>query len=134
MSKSNTTENDVLKAVLTGVDPAWRANANRFLALHTVDPGEAGNQSTSEATYTGYARIPIATGAWTDGGSTFSNTNLLQFGQCTAGSNTITHASIGTLVSGTGQILYKGALASALSVSNGIQPQFAAAAVTVSED
>lgn len=134
MSKGNTTENDVLKAVLTGVDPAWRANANRFLALHTADPGEAGGQTTSEATYTGYARIPIATGAWTDGGSTFTNTNLLQFAQCTAGTNTITHVSIGTLSSGVGQVLYKGPLTSSLAVSNGIQPQFAAGALSVSED
>ena len=134
MSKSNTTENDVLKAVLTGVDPTWRSNANRYLALHTADPGEAGSQTTSEATYTSYARIAIATSAWTDGGSTFSNTNLAQFPQCTGGTNTITHVSIGTLTSGAGQILYSGALNSSLSVSNGIQPQFAATSLTVAED
>jgi len=134
MSKSNTTENDVLKAVLTGVDPSWRANANRYLALHTADPGEGGSQTTSEATYTGYTRIAIATGAWTDGGSSFTNSALLQFPQCTGGTNAITHVSIGTLVSGAGQILYSGALNSPLSVANLIQPQFAAGALTVTED
>ncbi len=134
MSKGNTAENDMLKAMLTGVDPAWRGNANRYIALHTADPGEAGSQTTSEATYTSYARIAIATGAWTDGGSTFSNTNLAQFAQCTGGSNTITHVSIGTASSGAGQILYSGALTSSLAVSNGIQPQFSAGALQVSED
>ncbi len=134
MSKANTTENDVLAMILTGVDPAWRGNANRYLALHTADPGEAGSQTTSEATFTSYARIAIATADWTDGGSTFSNTNLAQFPQCTGGTNTITHVSIGTLASGAGQILYSGALNSSLSVSNGIQPQFAAGALTVAED
>ena len=134
MSKGNTTENDVLAMVLTGVDPAWRGNANRYLALHTADPGEAGSQTTSEATFTSYARVAIANADWTDGGSTFSNTNLAQFPQCTGGTNTITHVSIGTVTSGAGQILYSGALTSSLSVSNGIQPQFAAGALTVAED
>ena len=134
MSKANDTENDVLAMVLTGADPAWRANANRYLALHTADPGEAGTQATSEATYTSYARIAIGTGDWTDGGSTFSNTLLEQFPQCTGGTNTITHVSIGELSTGAGQVFYSGALNSSLAVSNGIQPQFAAAALTVTED
>jgi hypothetical protein len=134
MSKGNTTENDVLKANLTGVDPAWRANANRYLALHTADPGEAGSQTTSECAYTSYARVAIGVGDWTDGGSTFSNTNLEQFPQCTGGSEVVTHVSIGTAASGAGQIIYSGALSSSLSVSNGIKPQFAASALTVTED
>lgn len=134
MSKANDTENDVLAMILTGVDPAWRSNANRYLALHTADPGEGGTQATSEATYTSYARIAIGTGDWTDGGSTFTNTNLEQFPQATGGTNTITHVSIGELSTGTGQIFYSGALTSSLSVSNGIQPQFAAGALSVAED
>lgn len=134
MSKGNTTENDVLKAVLTGVDPSWRGNANRYLALHTADPGEGGSQTTSEASYTSYTRVAISTSDWTDGGSSFTNTSLVQFPQCTGGTNTITHVSIGTASSGTGQILYSGALNSSLSVANLIQPQFAANALTVTED
>jgi hypothetical protein len=134
MSKGNTTENDVLAMVLTGVDPAWRGNANRYIALHTADPGEGGSQTTSECAYTSYARVAIGTGDWTDGGSSFTNTNLEQFPQCTGGSETITHVSIGTLTSGAGQILYSGALTSSLAVSNGIQPQFAAGSLAVSED
>lgn len=42
MSKSNTTENDTLDANLRAVDPSWRANASRWIALHTSDPGEGG--------------------------------------------------------------------------------------------
>lgn len=134
MSKANATENDVLKANLKGTDPSWRANASRFIALHTADPGEAGSQTTSEATFTGYARVAVPIADWTDGGSTFSNTNAITFPQCTGGSNTITHVSIGTLTSGAGQILYSGALSSPLSVSNLITAIFAAAALTVTED
>jgi hypothetical protein len=78
--------------------------------------------------------VAIGIADWTDGGSTFSNTLLEQFPQCTGGSETITHVSIGTVVAAAGQIIYSGALLSSLAVSNGIQPQFAALALTVTED
>jgi hypothetical protein len=135
MSKSNTTENDILAMALKGVDPAWRANANSFVALHTADPGEAGTQLTNEATYGSYARVPVAKASgWTDAGSTFTNAALIQFPQCSSGTNVVTHVSIGTLVSGAGQVLWSGALSASLSVSTGIQPQFSAGVLSVSED
>jgi hypothetical protein len=135
MSLSNTTENDVLKMMLQGTDPAWRASATQYLALHTADPGEAGTAITSEATYTGYARVAVTKASdWTDGGSTFSNATLKQFPQCTAGTNAITHFSVVTTASGAGQILGSGALSATLNVSAGIQPQFAIGALTVAAD
>lgn len=134
MSKANTTENDVLKMILQGTDPAYRAGANLYLALFTADPGEAGSIA-NEATYTSYARVALVKAtAWTDGGSTFSNAGLIQFPQCTGGSNLITHVALITTASGAGQILYKGALNSSLTVTNLIQPQFAIAALSISED
>ena len=42
MSKSNTTENDILKMILQGTDPSWRAGATQYVALHTADPADAG--------------------------------------------------------------------------------------------
>jgi len=135
MSKSNTTENDVLKAILQGTDPSWRAGANLYLALYTADPGEAGTATTNEATYTSYARITLVkASAWSDGGSTFSNAALLQFPQCTGGTNTITHVAIVTTSSGAGQILYSGALNASLNVANLIQPQFGIGNLQVQED
>lgn len=135
MSKSNTTENDVLKMALQGVDPSWRVAANLYCALHTADPGDAGTATTSEATYTGYARVAMVKAtAWTDGGASFSNAALVQFPKCTGGTNTITHFSICTTASGAGQILYSGALSSSLAVSNNIQPQFGIGELVVIED
>ena len=135
MSKSNTTENDVLKMILQGTDPSWRAGATQYVALHTADPGDAGTAVTSEATYTSYARVAVTKAtAWTDGGSSFSNTALVQFPKCTGGTNNITHFSIVTSASGAGQILYSGALSSTLGVSNNIQPQFGAGELVVTED
>jgi hypothetical protein len=136
MSKANSTENDTLDAILRGVDPSWRANANRWIALHTADPGEAGTAVTSEATYTSYARVQVTASSGfsaASGGST-ANTGLIQFPQCTGGTNTITHVSIVTTSSGAGQILYSGALNSSLSVANLIQPQFAIGALQIQED
>lgn len=136
MSKSNTTENDVLLKIFQATELSWDANTDLYLALHTADPGEAGNQTTSEATYTSYARVAVARSAagWDVVGNAASNDDLLQFPQCTGGSNTITHISIGTASSGAGQILYSGALNASLAVANLIQPQLAAGALIVTED
>lgn len=136
ISKSNSTENDTLDAILRGVDPAWRGNANRYIALYTADPGETGTATTNEATYTSYARVTVtaSTGFTAASDGSTSNTGLIQFPQCTGGTNTITHVGIVTTVSGAGQILYSGALNSSLAVANLIQPQFAIGALVVTED
>ena len=136
MSKSNTTENDTLDAILRGVDPSWRSGANRYIALYTADPGEAGTAITSEATFGSYARqlVTASTGFTAASGGSSSNTGLIQFPECTSGSETITHVAIVTTASGAGQILYSGALNASRAVSTGIQPQFAIGALVVTED
>lgn len=143
MSKGNTFENDVLKLIFNATAIANIADnasssplTNLYVSLHTGDPGEAGDQTTSEATYTSYARVAVersGTG-WTVSGNTATNAALVQFPQCSGGTNTITHVGVGTLTSGGGKLLYKGALDASLSVSSGIQPQFAAGALDISED
>lgn len=134
MSKSNATETDLLNLVFKATALPWAAATELDIHLHTADPGEAGNSSTSEATYGSYAPVTVnrAGSAWTVVGNTAVNANLVQFPQCTSGANTITHVSI--TPEGSTQILYSGALNSALSVSSGIQPQFAASALSISED
>ena len=134
MSLSNTTENATLKMHLQGTDPAYRAGATNYLMLLTADPGEAGSVA-NEATYTGYARVPLTKeSAWTDGGSTFTNASLIQFGVCTAGSNAITHFAVVDTDSGAVAQMISGALSSTLSVSPGIQPQFPTGALGISAD
>lgn len=44
MSLSNTTENAVLKCLLQGTDPSYRAGATQYIMLSTADPGEAGSR------------------------------------------------------------------------------------------
>jgi hypothetical protein len=135
MPKSTTVANDTLDALLRAVDPAWRSGASRYVALHTADPGNAGTQTTSEATYVGYARVSVtaATGFTTATAGSSSNTGLIQFPQCTGGTNVITHVTIGTASTGAGVVIYRGALSASLSVANLIQPQFQIGALTASE-
>lgn len=134
MSLSNATENAILKAALQGTDPSWRAGTTQYLALFTADPGESGSLA-AEANYTGYSRIALTkSSAWTDGGSSFGNAALLQFGACSSGTNAITHFAVVDTASGAINMMISGALAATLNVSAGIQPQFPVAELQVSCD
>lgn len=118
-----------------GLQPSAGAGS-LFVALHTADPGETGNQGTSEAAYTGYARVAIArsAGGFTVSGNQVSNTATVQFGECTSGSATVTHFSVGVAVSGGTAILYRGALSASRAISAGITPLFNAGALTGTAD
>jgi len=107
-----------------------------YVSLHTADPGETGTQTTSEAAYTSYARVSVArtAGGWTIAGNAVSNAAAINFPAATGGSATVTHFGIGTDVSGTGNLLFKGALTASLAVSNGITPSFAIGALSVTAD
>lgn len=134
MSKGNTTETDMLAKVFTATALPWDAATDLEIHLHTADPGEGGTTATSEATYTSYALVTVSRSGsgWTVSGNTCTNDAAIEFPQCTGGSNTITHVSISPASST--QILYSGALNSSVSVSNGIQPRFAASALSITED
>ena len=134
MSLSNATENAALKMLLQGIDPSWRAAATQYLALFTADPGETGSLA-AEANYTGYARVALTKAtAWTDGGSTFTNADLVQFGACTAGTNALTHFAVVDTASGAVTMMIPGTLSATLNVSSGIQPQFAIGALSIAAD
>jgi len=146
MSKSNTFENELLALLFNNTDlpdigdAAGLQNSatagSFYIALHTADPGEAGNASTSEATYGSYARVAVArSGAgWTVSGASVSNAAQISFPECTSGSETITYVSITVASSGASVILYSGALTASRGISSGITPLFAIGAVTVTED
>jgi len=134
MSKGNATETDILALIFTATALPWAAETNLDIHLHTADPGEAGTSATSEATYGSYAPVTVARSiaGWTVTGNSCVNDALIQYPQCTSGTNTLTHVSI--TPEGDTQILYSGALNASLAVSSGIQPQFAAGALTITED
>ena len=140
--KSDTFENDVLKLYFNATAIANMADnaassplTNLYVALHTADPGESGVQNTSEAAYTGYARVAVArtSGGWTVTGSSVSPTAAINFPACTAGTATVTHWSVGVASSGATKILYSGPVTPNISVSTGVTPQLTTAS-TVTED
>lgn len=146
MAKTNSLENQLLLLIfnnsnitLVGDATGLRGSSTAgslYISLHTSDPGEAGDQTTNEATFTSYARVAVArSGAgWTVTANLVENAAAITFTQCSGGSNTITHVGVGTDSSGAGKLLYKGALTSSLAVSNGIIVEFIAGALDITED
>jgi hypothetical protein len=136
MSKGNTTEGELVAFIFRGTSVPWSGNGNFFVAMHTADPGEGGNQTTNEAAYTGYARVAVArdAGGWALSGNQASNAAEVTFPECTGGTETLTHFSIGLAGTSTSQIIYKGALTDNLAISNLITPRFPVGTLVVTED
>lgn len=146
MSKSNAWENGLLLLLFNNTNFANVGDAtglrgsttagSLYATLHTADPGEAGDQTTSEATYTSYARVAIArsSSGFTVSTNTVTNFATTQWPQATGGSNTITHFGLGTASSSTGVLLYSGTVTPNITVTNGIQPQIAAGSMSITED
>lgn len=136
MSKSNVLENELLLLLFNGTALSGYGG-NLFMALHSADPLDAGNQSTSEVSYTGYGRVSVPrdiTGFTVSGGNVVNAADI-SFGTCTAGSATATHWSIGSSVSGSGKILYKGVISDGgLAISINVRPIFAAGSISITED
>jgi hypothetical protein len=132
MSLSNTTETAALDVFLRGTDPSYRAGATQYLALFTSGINLEAGSIADEATYTGYARVALTkASAWTGTASPFTNTNLIQFGACTALTSSVTHFAVVDTASGAVNMMISGALSGPLAVAAGIQPQFAANALSI---
>jgi hypothetical protein len=142
MSKGNTFENDLLKLIFNATAIANIADnaatsplTNLQVSLHTADPGEAGDQTTSEVTYTSYARVAVArtSGGWTVTGASVSPAANIDFPAGTGGSGTATHFGVGTASSGAGKLLYSGTVTPNIVCGNGVTPRLTTAS-TVTED
>lgn len=141
MSKGNTFENDWLKLVFNATpianlaDNAASSPATTLaVALHTSDPGEAGDQTTNETAYTGYARQTVArtTGGWTVTNNSVSPVANIDFPECTASpGGAITHWSVGTGVSN--KLLYSGTVTSNITMAAGVIPRIKNTS-TITED
>lgn len=98
-------------------------------SLHTADPTDSGNQTSSETTYTSYAREPIArtSGGWTVSGNSGTHASAITFDAGTGGSGTITHMGLGTDLSGTGRLYAAGTVSPNFAVGDGVTPQLGTA-------
>lgn len=148
MSKSNAYETDLLEhifqnAAIAGVGdgtglPASTTAGSLFVSLHSADPGEAGNQTTSELAYSGYARVGVGRSAagWlvnTAAGSVSPVANI-SF-PTSAGSGSTAHFfGVGTTSTGAGVLFYSGTVTPAVAVpAAGIVPILTTAS-TITED
>lgn len=147
MSKSDFLENALLKLLFNATAIANIADnaatsplTALFWSLHTADPTDAGNQSSSETTYGSYARQSVArtTGGMTAAtvGSTSPVANVT-FPAATSPNlptvQSITFGGIGVAVSGATNLLYSGPVTPNINVSTGVQPILTTAS-TVTED
>ena len=136
MGFAQATSNSILKLIFNAT--AWANMAdnaatspftNIYASLHTADP-TGGNQSTSEVTYTSYARVAVArtTGGWTasTAGST-SPVAAITFPAGTGGSGTATYMGLGTASSGAGILLMSGTVTPNIVTGNGVTPQLTTA-------
>ena len=126
MSKSNAFETALLNHIFANQDIAGLGDAggllasvadgNLYIALHTADPGEAGNASTNETGYTGYARKAVSR---TDGFS--------------VSGDTVNYAADQDFPSGASMILYSGSLSQVIGMQIGTIPRIKASS-SITED
>lgn len=146
MSKSNTFENELLNHIFTNADIANIGDAaglqnsvaagSLYLVLHTADPGEAGTATTSEISYTGYARQAVARSGsgFTVSGNSVTLAANVDFPEMTAGAGgAVTHFSVVKEVSGASVILYSGTVSPNITVATGVTPRLKAA-TSITED
>lgn len=136
MSKSNTFENQFLLLIFNNTaitligDAAGilgsAAAGNLYLSLHTGDPGEAGDQTTNEIAYTGYARValPRSSGNFSVTNNVMSLNVNADFPEMTAGAGgTVTYFGIGASSSGAGKLLWSGPTDPDILISAGVTPR-----------
>ena len=132
MTISNTTETAILKLVFQAIawgnyadNAASSPQTNVDVALHTADPGDTGTQTTSETTYTSYARVSVArtTGGWSESSGTVTPVATIAFPAGTGGSGTVTHFSTGKTGGGASAILWSGTVTPNIVTGNGVTPQ-----------
>lgn len=131
MAKGLTFDNQFLALVFQGITITGLAMnttsspiTSLYFSLHTADPTSAGNQSSSEVTYTNYARVAVArtTGGFTVTANSVSPAANVLFPAGTGGSGTATNWAVGTAATGTGEILWTGTISPSIVCGNGITP------------
>lgn len=152
LAKTRAFREDWLKFVFHGLQPpclvlasgSWPpsgAITSLYVGFHTADPGEAGVQSSNEATYGGYARVavPRSASGWTIDEPTAGDWRCRNAGviegvdRTDVGSQVLTHMSVGSAASGSGFLLYSLPLPTSITITQGRRPTIGALRVTFKE-
>jgi hypothetical protein len=128
MSKSNAFETDFLGLIFTATTIPLVASGiagSLWLSLHFADPGEAGNQASSESDYLNYARQSVArtTAGWTVAGSAVTLTSSVSFPASSTVASTLTHFGIGTVSAGSTSMLFSGTITPSITVNTNVTPR-----------
>lgn len=130
--KSLTLSDAMLKTVFHGDDFTLLDSVSTFyLSLHTSSPGQSGDQSTNEVSYTPYARLPVSRSG-TEFISTSGKMTLAEdqgFAEVTAGSGVASYVGIGLAETGTGTLLYYGPFSPTVTINPGTTPTVGAGTV-----
>jgi hypothetical protein len=138
MPKSNTFSSLVINNLFLDNNPVTLGN-EFYISLHTANP-VGGNQLTSEATYTNYARqfVDRSGSGWNlsqngSGNWRVNNQTDIVFPAAGSGPQTITHVGVGTAASGAGVLLYIGTIADG-DVDVGVTPKILSGQLTITEE
>lgn len=145
MSATNSLETGLLGLIFNGDtitsladDTATSPATSLWVSLHTAAPGETGDQTTSETSYTGYSRQELTrnSSGFTVSGNSATNAAAAEFGICTAlpSAQTLTHFGIGLSETGSGTLLFYGALNDSIAMQVNFAPLFPAGELSVTAD
>lgn len=97
-----------------------------YLSVHSLSPGENGDQTTNETTYDDYTRVDVARSIaeWNITAGVVDNINEIAFPTCGATGDMLNATGIGSDLSGAGNLFLYGTLASPFAAVNGIAPTF----------
>jgi hypothetical protein len=139
MSIADVTESAILALIFNAttwanyaINATTTPETNIIIAGHTADPGDAGNQSTSEIAYTSYARVNVArtSGGWTISGTSPAQASpvaAINFPAGTAGSGTMSFFSTGKSGGGATPILFSGTVTPNIVCGSGVTPSLSTA-------
>ena len=143
MTIADATESAILKLVFQAVawanyadNAATTPQTNIGVSLHTADPGDAGDATTSEITYTGYARVNVirSVAGWGVSGTSPTTVNPvanIDFPAGTGGAGTAsffgTSKSNAAPPTGVQPILWSGTVTPNIVTGNGVTPRLTTA-------
>lgn len=144
MSKADAYETDLLGLLLTAtaisqvaINASSSALSATWVSLHTADPGDAGNQGTSELGVTGYTRIATtrSTAGWVVASGSASPVSAITFPMLTSTSTgTITHFGVGLSSASTiGKLFYSGTVTPNINFQQNTTPVLSTASA-ITED
>lgn len=109
-----------------------------YVSLHTASPGEAGDQTTNETSYTNYLRsggaVARSASGWAVSGNVADNVSAITYATCGTTGATISHFGIGASSTGAGTLLFYGSFTTSKTYNDGDTPVIPAGQLDITAD